>query len=146
MYIKNTPFHIAEDGINKIEDYYNAKFMGSWCIKDKFGNWNDEPVDVFFQYEPDETKGETNYFGVFKGYDAEGKMNIYICDATSAFLEPIYGVLADDGEVLISRYRADKKEKNNHMIVGGRDFIQKSEHSKVIEVAVHGDKFLMNEV
>lgn len=146
MHIRNIPYHIPEDGVSKLEDYYRAKFMGHWCIKDKYENWNDQPVDVFFQPNPDLEKGHSYYFGVFKAHDEKGKMNLYLCDAHTAFSEPIYGVLSDDGEVLISRYRNDLREKNDHFIDGGRGYIRRSPHSKLIEVSVRGGEFLMNEV
>lgn len=146
MHIRNIPYHFAEDGLGKIEEYYKAKYMGAWCIKDKYGNWNNTPVDVFYQPNPDLEKGHSYYFGVFKANGEDGKLNMYICDAKTAFSEPIYGVLCDDGEVLISRYRNDYREKDGHMIDGGRDYIRRSPHSKLIEVSVRGGEFLMNEV
>lgn len=146
MYIKNIPYHLPDDGIDKIANYYKARFMGAWCIKDKYNNWNNEPVDVFYQPEPDIERGHSNYFGVFKARGEDGKLNLYVCDAKSAFSEPIYGVLCDDGEVLISRYVNDMKQKGDHMIDGGRDYIRRSQQSKLIEVSVRGGEFLMNEV
>ena len=106
MFIK-----IPEDGywfksasIRKIEEKYGAKYMGYWCTRNRHGGWNDSPVDVFYQPNPDTSKGHTHYFGMFirtDPYSGEGS-GVYITEASTAFSEPIAGMVTDDGEVIVS--------------------------------------------
>ena len=67
-----------------------------------------------------------------------------ITDAASAFCEPITGLLTDDGEVLVSRYRHDYVEKGPYMIDGGRDYLRTSGNAtagKLVEVTVVDGEF-----
>lgn len=110
--------------IPKIEEHYNAKYLGYWAIKDQMDNWSEEPVDVFYVDNPDKSKGHSNYFGLFQNK----KKSVMICNAESAFSEPITGLLTEDGEVLVSRYRHDMHSKgegvNEKFIDGGRDYVR----------------------
>jgi hypothetical protein len=126
-------------GISKIEEKYGAKYMGYWCTKRPSGGWNEQPVDVFYQPDPDTTKGHTHYFGMFYRDDV-----LYITEASTAFSDPIAGIPTDDGEVIVSRYRHDYVEKDGRMIDGGRDYTRSSIHPTVI-ITVDGDKFVVSE-
>jgi hypothetical protein len=128
-------YHFKEDGIRKIEENYGAKFMGYWAIKTQNG-WSETPVDVFYQPNPDTSKGHTHYFGM---YEKDGVA--WICDASSAFAEPIIGIMAEDGEVLVSRYRHDYREKDGVMIDGGRDYVRRSLTGMPVIVEIDGDVF-----
>ncbi len=113
-----------KDGIRKIEEKYGAKYMGYWATKNSRGHWNESPVDVFYQPNPDTSKGHTHYFGMFIKNDpftGEGTGSVYITEASSAFSDPISGIATDDGEVIVSRYRHDYVTKDGRMIDGGRD-------------------------
>lgn len=134
-------------GIRKIEEKYNAKYMGYWCTKRPNGGWNDSPVDVFYVENPDTSKGHTNYFGMFiktDPYSGESTGSVYITEASTAFSDPISGIVTDDGEVIVSRYRHDYVEKDGHMIDGGRDYTRSSMHPTVM-VTVNGDQFVITE-
>jgi hypothetical protein len=141
MYLDMSPYWFTQEGIDKIERDYNAKYMGYWCTKHSSGWWNNHPVDVFYQENPDTEKGHTKYFGMFI---SEGK--IYITKADSSFGEPITGVLCEDGEVLVSRYRNHYIAKDNNMIDGGRDYLKYSVRSKMVQVSVIGNEFKFDEV
>lgn len=121
MFIKtlSNGFYYKENGIATIEKEYNAKYMGFWCTRRPSGGWNEQPVDVFYVANPDRSKGHTNYFGLFVRDNAS-----YIVDASSAFDAPITGILTNDGEVIVSRYRHDYVEKNGYIIDGGRDYLK----------------------
>ena len=135
MHLNHEPYALDERGLRLVEETYKATYMGAWCIKDRRGNWSERPVEVFYQPNPDTEKGHTNYFGIFI---REGSP--YICEASSAFSEPIYGLLTDDGEVIVSRYRHDCVMKDEYMIDGGRDYI-KSSGGQLVEVVPNGNKF-----
>lgn len=119
----NKPYNFANDSyIRAVCTQYNAKYLGSWCIKDKNGNWTERPVEVFYQRNPDTHKGHSNYFGLF--------LNLYnsvmICNAESAFSESIPGIL-EDGLVYVSRYRHDYvtiPDVEGAFIDGGRDYLR----------------------
>jgi hypothetical protein len=139
MFIK-TPengFHFNKDGIAKIEKGYGAKYMGYWTTKRPSGQWNDTPVDVFYQPNPDLSKGHSHYFGMY-----HNGLNVMITDAASAFSEPIVGILTDDGEVIVSRYRHDCVEKGDYMIDGGRDYTRASV-GKFVNVTVKDGEFVL---
>lgn len=126
-------------GIQKIEEKYGAKYMGYWCTQRPSGGWNESPVDVFYQPNPDTSKGHTNYFGMFVRDES-----VYITEASTAFKDPISGIVTDDGEVIVSRYRHDYVEKDGRMIDGGRDYTRASMHPTVM-VTVNGDQFVITE-
>jgi hypothetical protein len=144
MYIK-TPengFHFNEDAIAKIEEWYGAKYMGYWAIHGTADySWSDSPVDVFYQPNPDVSKGHSHYFGMFRNENSQ----VMICNAESAFSDPITGILTEDGEVIVSRYRRDFVLKGNYFVDGGRDYTRSS-GGKFVDVTVKNGEFVLDEV
>ena len=133
-------YHLNEQQIRIAEDKYGAKYMGYWCTKRPDGkSWNERPVDVFYQPAPDVAKGHTHYFGLL----IQGG-TLYITNAASAFEEPITGIICEDGEVIVSRYRHDYVEKDGRMIDGGRDYVRASLHVSA-NITVDCDKFVITE-
>ena len=130
-------YHFTEAQIKIIEDLKGAKYMGYWCTKrPSDGSWNERPVDVFYQPNPDIEQGHKHYFGVF----VQG--GIMITDATSAFSEPIIGSVCEDGEVIVSRYRHDYVAKKGAMIDGGRDYTR-TNMCPTAKVTVYGGEFVI---
>jgi hypothetical protein len=127
-------YHFSRGQIKVIEDKYNAKYMGYWCTKRLNGGWNERPVDVFYQPEPDTEKGHKHYFGMFVQDSA-----VWITDATSAFEEPITGIICEDGEVIVSRFRHDYVTKGDRMIDGGRDYVRSSLHPSASVTVIDGN-------
>lgn len=140
----NTPtdgYWLKEASIKKTEELYGAKYMGYWCTKRLNGeSWNDNPVDVFYQSNPDVEKGHKHYFGLFVQNGT-----LYITDATSAFSDPITGIETHDGEVIVSRYRHDYVEKDNYMIDGGRDYLRTS-GGPFVRIRVDGPEFVIERI
>lgn len=136
MNLDMAPLWITSEGVTAVEEKYGAKYMGVWCTKNKRGSWNEQPVDVFYQPNPDTSKGHTNYFGLFVRNGV-----LYICEASSAFSEPIYGVLTDENEILVSRCRNDYRTKNEYMIDGGRDYLRRSTEGDLVRVEVNEGEF-----
>ena len=134
-WIERTPYWITREGVEKIEKLKNATYMGHWCIKTEHG-WSERPVDVFYVAKPDKKKRHKHYFGILL---REGQ--VFICDATSAFSEPMTGVLTADGEVLVSRYRHDCQTKKGVMVDGGRDYFRSSLPVSLVTVTVKGPTF-----
>jgi len=141
MHIKNTPYHFTDKGIKKLEELYNAKYVGHWCTKRPDGTWHDMPVDVFYQENPDRSKGHSNYFGMFINERGQAM----ITNAESAFSEQITGMLCEDGEVLVSRYRNDYQTKGDVMVDGGRDYLRYS-GGRYIRVTAENGEFNFSEV
>lgn len=138
----NTPkdgYYFKASGIKQIEEKYGAKYMGYWCTKSARGGWNEQPVDVFYQPNPNVELGHKHYFGMFVQNETP-----YICDASSAFGEPIYGMPCEDGEVIVSRYCHNYVTKGDRMIDGGRDYTRSSVHPTV-KITVVEDKFVIDE-
>jgi hypothetical protein len=135
--IPESGYHFNERGIKTLEEKYGAKYMGYWCTTRTSGGWNETPVDVFYQPNPDTSKGHTHYFGMFR----QGE-RVWITEASSAFSEPITGIICEDGEVLVSRCRHDYVTKGEHMIDGGRDYTRCS-ISPSATVKVVDDQFLI---
>jgi len=133
-------FHYDSKSIANIENSYNAKYMGYWCTNNtKNRQWNDTPVDVFYVANPDRSKGHTNYFGMYVRNNSS-----YIIDASSAFSVPITGILTNDGEVIVSRYRHDYVEKDGYMIDGGRDYLKcSSKFQTFVNVSVVDGEFVL---
>jgi nitrite reductase/ring-hydroxylating ferredoxin subunit len=147
MYIK-TPesYHFDHKmAIETVERHYNAKYMGYWSIKRDDGNWSEMPVDVFYQPNPDTSKGHSHYFGLF----TVPGTGVMITDAKSAFSEPIIGLLTEDGEVIVSRHRHDFVSKDGFCIDGGREYtkiVGGLENVTRVEVTVENGEFLFNKI
>lgn len=131
-------YHFTEAQIKTIEELHGAKYMGYWCTKRLDGkSWNERPVDVFYQTNPDIEAGHSHYFGIFLQNDS-----IYITDAQSCFSEPIIGSVCENGEVIVSRYRHDYVEKKGAMIDGGRDYTR-TNRCPTATVTVVGGEFIV---
>lgn len=133
-------FFLSSAGIQAVERKYSAKYMGSWALRNKNGGWTETPVDVFYQPNPDTSKGHKKYFGIFMKRDPLFSKEVpMICDATSAFEQPLVGVVCEDGEVLISRFVHDYRTKGDRMIDGGRDYVRRSIHPTATVDVVDGE-------
>lgn len=135
-------FYFTLADVAKAEKHYNAKYMGYWAIKDQQGNWTETPVEVFYQANPDKSKGHSHYFGLYRNSFGD----TFILNAESAFSKPIIGVLTEDGEVLVSRYRHDYVCKGIHFIDGGRDYLRWDKGSQFVEITVDNGEFIFKEV
>lgn len=140
MNLTRKPYFLKEAGIAIVEKNYGAVYMGAWAIKTKSGGWSDQPVEVFYQPNPDTDKGHTNYFGLFT---ENGQL--LITDATTAFSEPITGVVSKDGEVLVSRFRHDMQTSGDDMIDGGREYLRCNAGAKTVSITVDRDQFIFTE-
>lgn len=107
--------------IESVERLYGARYIGPWSVKDKYGQWSLHPVEVFYQPELKDPS-HSHYFGMYMG--PEG--HVHICDAKSAFSGNIAGVIADDGEIIVSGYRHDYRisQDGTAFIDGGRDYVR----------------------
>ena len=147
MNIPKDGYHFKASGLKTISEKYNAQYMGYWCTKRKDGSWNEQPIDVFYDANPNRDLGHSNYIGVYiqaSAHEEHGR-HVYITDAKSAFSEPMTGAVCENNEVIVSRYRHDCVEKNGAMIDGGRDYA-KTNGCKTVSVIVDGSNFIFEEV
>lgn len=117
--------------VAQIEKKYSSTYIGDFCLKTRDG-WSDTTAAIFYNPAPDVSLGHSHYFGIFVkyppfgGYVAGGDGELYITKGDSAFSEPINGIIADDGEVIYSRYRHDFKTSTDGSVSidGGRDYVR----------------------
>lgn len=109
--------------IDSVEQRYGGTYIGDFCLKLKNGNWSDNPAAIFYQPNPKIEFGHTHLFAIVNLFDGS-----YITCGDSAFSEPIAGIIADDGEVIYSRFRHDYRTSadNSVFIDGGRDYCRHS--------------------
>ena len=109
----------AQFNIEKVEAKYNAKFVGQFCLKTVGGGWGESPADIYYVTNPDRSLGHSNYFGLIVQ-----RGGVYITRGDSAVEPLISAAVADDGEIIYSKYRHDynvSKDKSV-FIDGGRDY------------------------
>lgn len=133
----SSPYWFSEKSLPSLEERVKGTYIGFWSIKDSNNNWTDFPLDVFYVSNPDTEKGHGHYPGFYvKGEE------VYIADCTSAFKEPAVGMLCEDGEIMISRYRHHYVEKDGNAIDGGRDYLRVSGNPKLVNVRVVDGSFV----
>lgn len=116
--VNTTCSFISLDGIKKVEEKYNAKYVLESCLKMKTG-WANFPVAIFYTEEA-HPEG-SNYFAVYR--DADGVFGI--TNGLSAVDDVTFAGLEAEGEVVYSRYRHDFREsKNGAFVDGGRDYFK----------------------
>lgn len=129
------PQAIQQANIETIEKHYDGKYLGDFCLKAEGGGWANKPVAIFYQYQPRPDIAESPYFGIYWKpvdiTDPDSDCDLTITDGSSAFSEPIQCVIADNGEIIYSRYRHDYRESSDGSVTidGGRDY----HHGSVVE-------------
>lgn len=121
--------------VEAVEKKYNATYVGDFCVKTKHG-WSEQPIAIFWQVKPP-VEGYSHYFGLLARDD-----KIMITDGSTAFSEPISGIVADNGEVIYSRYRHDYHSSFDGSVTvdGGRDYMRCSGniHSPHVHIVADG--------
>lgn len=124
--------------ISKVEEKYNAKFVGRLCLKTHSGNWQEDScADIYWQATPP-VEGYSNYFGLIIQCGSA-----YIISGASAVEGILNGVIADDGEIIYSRYRHDMRYSSDRSvwIDGGRDYVRGGMHGKYIIMKIVDGEF-----
>lgn len=111
--------HIVPVDPRKVENVKNAKYVGLFSIKDRHGNWSDEPVQIYWQEKPP-VEGYSNYFAIFVRNGT-----VYITSGGSVTDEPIYGY-EFGGKVYYSRATHDYRQVADagFAIDGGRSYMR----------------------
>lgn len=128
---------IGKKGIEHFEKKYNAKYVSDLCIKTVHGSWSEQPAAIFYQKEPP-VKGYSHYFAIFVK-----DRQTYIASGESAIQGKLIGVMADDGEIIFSRYRHDYRISKDGTadIDGGRDYVKCSKGRELLEIEVRDGQF-----
>jgi hypothetical protein len=135
-----------EDSIARIEEKYEAKYVCETCIKNRHG-WVNRSVSIFYQPDPSKVpEGGSQWFGLFfarwgfVGMDAPRRL--MICNAITAVEQDITGIVADNGDVIYSRYRHDYRwsPDKSVMIDGGRDYTRHNMGGELVTLRIVEDK------
>lgn len=120
-----------------VEKRYGGKFMGDFVTKRPDGSWNEIPVAVFYQPNPDLSQGHTHYFGIFVQNG-----DVYITNASSITDELFTGIVSDEGEVIFSRYRHDYTTSTDGSVFidGGRDYVRCDNPNRLVQLQIVDDK------
>lgn len=124
--------------VSLVEQKKSTKYVGDFCIK-QLNGWTENPAAVFYQpIKTDPT--HSDYFGLFV---RDGKL--LICDASSTFTDSINAIVANDGEIVFSRYRHDYAESKDMSvwIDGGRDYLRCSHPSTIIKIQMIDGNFII---
>lgn len=123
--------------VKAIEDKFNALYVGEFPALAQPGWYTSVPCRVFFSKTPDYTKGHKDYFGILS--DNEG---IRIFSMQWIKDKEIIGVVADDGEVIISRYRHDFKYSTDGSVCidGGFDYCHTNRADRLIRLKFNKSK------
>lgn len=126
MKILNEPTMFSEENVRKIEELKKAKFV---CETEQ----NDIHVSIFYGDEPHPDSG-SRYFGLYYT-SIENQLMI----TNGAFVEDqeISGVVAENGDVIYSRYRHDYRRSPDDSVFvdGGRAYLR-SNGAQVVTLKV----------
>ena len=122
MTIRNESTFLANVHIKDIESRYKAKYVCETCLRGMDDEWVNFTAAIFYTETP-HPEG-SNYFGIFLHPDFSETNHIMITNAESAVGQDIVGAVADNGDVIYSRYRHDYRESDDKSIAidGGRDY------------------------
>jgi hypothetical protein len=133
--------------ILEIEKKFGVTYIGDFPRKNSDGSWHSKPTAIFYQQNPDLSKGHSHYMGVTCSYELINNElvvdGVFLVNGESAFSENFNGVMLSTGEVLISCFDHDYKEIDGSMVDGGRSYFRYSlgYGAKKVKVRVVGSEF-----
>lgn len=114
-----------------IEEKKTALFVCDTCLKGVEGGWINQSVAVFWNKDPANIpEGGSAYFGMFHRWEPptfdSDSGTLMITNAISAAENVITGIVAENGDVIYSRYRWDYRGSpdGSVWIDGGRDYVR----------------------
>ena len=139
------------EDLEKIEAHYEAKYVCESCVQNTKGGWANKAVSIFYQPDPAKVpKGGSQWFGLFfrqEFPDMESPAQLFIVNAISAVKNDIVGVVADNGDVIYSRYRHDYRHSPDKSvwIDGGRDYTRHGGKGEFVTLRIVEDKLTIVE-
>jgi len=127
--------------VSKVENKYNAKWVGQFPMRTRDGSFSESPADVYYQETPP-VEGYSNYFGLIFQHGS-----LYITSAEDVPKYVIYAVTAEDGEIIYSRYRHDFRYSTDKTvwIDGGLDYTRCPLVSIIRLVVIDGEFYRVDE-
>lgn len=138
IYPKTTPTAWSDDIITLVENTYNVKYVGVFCLKGNDKQWDNMPVDIFYQPNPITELGHSHYMGF---YFRNG--HSYVTNGASAIENVVFdAAVAKDGEIIYSSHRHGyvTSADGTAFIDGGRDYTRRGD-CEMIQFVVVEDKF-----
>jgi len=128
--------------LEKFEENYNAKFVCESSIKTKNG-WRDASSLIFYSEVPH--PNGSNYMAFSYDYI---KDEYVVSDGISVANIEISGVVADNGDVIYSRFRHDYRfsKDKSVWIDGGRDYTRSCAGKSVIMMIIDGQLKVIDDV
>lgn len=126
----NTGRDDAICNIAKVEEKYNAKWVGQFPLKTKYGGWSsDSCADIYYQEVPP-VEGYSHYFGLIIQNGS-----LYITSGACLENKEFVGIRANDGEIIYSRYCHDMRYSTDKSvwIDGGFDYTRRS-HGVIVNL------------
>lgn len=133
--------------IAKVQERYNATYVGDFAIRDSRGDWTEEPFAIFWQEKPP-VEGYSHYFALRVQH---GTNQVWITSGGSLEDVRIRGVVADNDEVVYSRYRHDfvQSSDGSVFIDGGRDYVRMGGKNlvgrAVVDIVLDGPRLVIQE-
>lgn len=139
MQINNECSFLGPEQIKIVEEKYSATYVAELPVKTVGGEWANFPCAIFYTQEA-HPQG-SNYMALYR-QPLDGKL--YVANGISAVEGTFNGAVAEDGEVIYSRYRHDCRTSKDGtvMIDGGRDYLRASA-SKIVQMKVVKDRIEM---
>ncbi len=123
----------SPEQLEKVEAHYGAKYVCETCLQGRGGGWVNSSVSIFYQADPSKVPdGGSQWFGLFlkrvNPVDEDNPVQLHIVNAISAVEKDIEGIIAENGDVIYSRFRHDYRWSPDEsvMIDGGRDYTRTS--------------------
>lgn len=117
--ILNECSFLTPEGIAKVEELRNCKYVFESCLRSTGGTWCNFPAAIFYNETP-HPQG-SNYMALY-----EDAGSFYVADGISA-TEPFTGLQVGD-QIIYSRYRHDYRMigdvDEDIFIDGGRDYVR----------------------
>lgn len=136
--IKQKESFLSKIGIKLIEKKYKAKFVGVFSLKQSDG-WRNFPSYIFYVEKPEKLH-YSNYIAVSEEILSlePFETKTVVSDGSSFNCEPIFALMADNGEVIYSAYRHDYEVSSDGScyIDGGRDYTRYSPEKDLIELEI----------
>lgn len=143
MKILNEATWLKPAGIEKVEKFYEAKYLFESCVKTTTGNWSMQTA-LFFYTEEAHPQG-SNYLGLHR---FDGRLHVFDGLKYVTGID-IDGIRADNGDIIYSRHRHDYRwsPDNTVSIDGGRDYTHWSapdmDPKRIVKLGVFVDKFVV---
>lgn len=117
----------------KVESVKNAKFVCESCLKTEKGGWANFAAAFFYQREPHENG--SHYFAL---YQNAWSGDLIIANGQVIEEQEITGILAENGEIIYSRYRHDYVDSYDRSVSidGGRDYVRTTGKGRTVPLVV----------